>query len=162
MTDVFWFPLTSFNIFYVAFIFNVIQVNVFTNPEFMLYPCYEKLVLFWKRKFSFIIRHLWYEIIHFLLGKNCDVNAKSLDGSTPLHSAVQSPYLKLRGLQCVRLLLTFGANPNLMDSRNNKPRDLISANSNDDNSYLLEIMNLIGKGSKSFSTSRYQCSFRGK
>jgi len=88
-------------------------------------------------------RHLWYEIIHFLLGKNCDVNAKSLDGSTPLHSAVQSPYLKLRGLQCVRLLLTFGANPNLMDSRNNKPRDLISANSNDDNSYLLEIMNLI-------------------
>ena len=60
------------------------------------------------------------DIISLLLSFNANPNAKDFEGSTPLHIAADG-----NNIECVRLLIEAGANPNLRNEFGTKSIDLI-------------------------------------
>ena len=62
------------------------------------------------------------EVVRFLLEHGADVNARTHDGLTALHTAAgETPSLPERQAECVRLLLEAGANPDAASASGETP-----------------------------------------
>lgn len=59
-------------------------------------------------------------IVEFLLGNGAEVDTRNIDKETPLIDAVENGHLEV-----VKLLLKFGANPRLSNSRGDEPYELV-------------------------------------
>jgi len=66
------------------------------------------------------------EIIRVLLEHNVDVNSRTKNGQTPMHSAISYRRSKGDYPQVVQFLLEHGANPNARDNNRRTPLHLVS------------------------------------
>ena len=75
-------------------------------------------------------RYASYKVMKLLLQHSSNVNAQSNSQQTPLHLAVkglstQNVSYKVRGFMCIRLLISFGADPRFKNDANKTAREEI-------------------------------------